>query len=58
MKNEPRPRAYIATAAGEHLVVEAVAGDAATSAKDVRIDLRHLPDSTYLALLEMRLVEI
>ena len=58
MNNEPRPRAYIAAATGEHLVVEAVAGDAATSAKDVRIDLRHLPDSTYLALLEMRPVEI
>lgn len=58
MKNEPKPRAYIAAATGEYLIVETAAGDVVAGTEDIRIDLRDLPDSTYMALIEMRSVEI
>ena len=59
MKNEPRPRAYIATVADECLIVEAATGDAADEGvRGARVDLRELPDPAYAALLEMRPVEL
>jgi diguanylate cyclase (GGDEF)-like protein/PAS domain S-box-containing protein len=58
MKDEPRPRVYIATGAGEDLLVVATAGDARVGIEGNRVRLNELPDSVYSALLARQPVRV